>query len=345
MQNPNAVGDSAGEWFEVVNLSGGDVDLEGLVIRDAGSESTTVVGSLVVPDGGVVVFGLSADPGLNGGVTVDYVYTGFNLGNGDDEVILENGAGLIDSVVYDGGPLFPDPTGASMSLSGDLLDATSNDDAASWCEAVDAYGLGDLGTPGALNPSCDTGGDTGGGDTGGGDTGGGDVFGIDALMAGDLVITEIMQNPNAVGDSAGEWFEVLNLSGVDIDLAGLVVADLGTESFTVSASLVVPAGGLVVLGLNSDTAANGGAPVDYQYASFSLGNSDDEVVLSNGIEVIDSVAWDGGPLFPDPTGAAMNLSVDLLDAALNDNGAAWCAATVAFGLGDLGSPGADNEGC
>jgi hypothetical protein len=113
-----------------------------------------VSGSLVVADGGYVVFGANGDSSLNGGLTVDYDYGSFSLGNSDDELVLANSRLTIDEVDWDGGTVFPDPSGASMTLSPTSLDATSNDDGANWCEATSSFGSGDLGTPGAANDRC-----------------------------------------------------------------------------------------------------------------------------------------------------------------------------------------------
>ena len=46
------------------------------------------------------------------------------------------------------------PDGASLSLSGATYDAVSNDIRANFCPAVTAFGDGDLGTPGQMNPAC-----------------------------------------------------------------------------------------------------------------------------------------------------------------------------------------------
>ena len=102
------------------------------------------------------MFAANADPLVNGGLPfVDYAFgSAMSLANGDDEVILSVGVLTIDEVLWDGGPLFPDPTGASMSLNASSTDATSNDNGLNWCEAVTVYGSGDLGTPGAANPGC-----------------------------------------------------------------------------------------------------------------------------------------------------------------------------------------------
>ncbi|MEL6944645.1 MAG: hypothetical protein AAFO82_18465, partial [Bacteroidota bacterium] len=96
----------------------------------------------------------SGDQNTNGGVAVDYEYDRFTLGNETDQVIIECNGLVIDSVGYDNGATFPNPTGASMSLNPNNLNAADNDNGANWCEASSAYGDGDLGTPGAANDAC-----------------------------------------------------------------------------------------------------------------------------------------------------------------------------------------------
>ena len=158
----------------------------------------------------------------------------------------------------------------------------------------------------------------------------------------ELVINEIMQNPSAVSDSSGEWFEVYNPDSAAVDIDGWTMKDDGTNSHVINngGPLVVPAGGFLVLGINADSSSNGGVAVDYQYSGFFLGNSDDELILLDGsLTEIDRVNWDGGPSFPDPNGASMSL----LDPALDNNvGSNWCTATTPYGDGDLGTPGAAN---
>ena len=163
--------------------------------------------------------------------------------------------------------------------------------------------------------------------------------------AGDIVITEIMQNPIAVSDDNGEYFEVFNPTESDIDLEGWRISDNGTNNHTIVGALVVPAGGYLVLGRNTDTQTNGGAQIDYAYGSdIILSNSGDEIILTgaNAVE-IDRMEYDGGPVFPDPSGASMELSTTTLDAMANDIGANWEAAVSVFGDGDLGTPGTIND--
>ncbi|NOY28474.1 MAG: hypothetical protein GXP62_21670 [Oligoflexia bacterium] len=226
---------------------------------------------------------------------------------------------------------------------------TDGDGIDSNCDGVDGT-VGGSDTGSTDTGSTDTGGtDTGSSDTGGTDTGGTDTgssgAGVDTLVAGDLVITEIMQNPSAVSDSYGEWFEVLNASTADVDLLGLVVSDDSSDSFTVGSSVVVAAGGRVVFGRNGDTAVNGGVSVDYDFSGMSLGNDDDELILSNTSGVLDAVRYDGGKTFPDPSGASMSLDPGASDATSNDDGTNWCQGTTAYGDGDLGTPGSVNDAC
>lgn len=168
---------------------------------------------------------------------------------------------------------------------------------------------------------------------------------VNCANPGDLVISEIMQNPSAVGDSNGEYFEVYNTTGSAINLIGYEISDFGDDSHTISSSVIVPAFGYAVLGINANTSTNGGVTVDYEYNGFTLANGDDEVILSCDGAVIDQVNYDGGPSFPDPNGASMSLNPDFLDAVSNDTGDNWCASTSSFGDGDLGTPGGDNDIC
>ncbi len=155
MQNPSVVGDGSGEWFEIYNPGASPVDINGWTIRDDGSDSHVINngGPLTVPAGGYLVLGVNADSGTNGGVSVDYAYgSGWFLSNSADEIVLlDAAANEIDRVDYDGGPAFPDPNGASMSLANPVLD---NNVGANWCESTSAFGDGDLGTPGVANDGC-----------------------------------------------------------------------------------------------------------------------------------------------------------------------------------------------
>ncbi len=171
------------------------------------------------------------------------------------------------------------------------------------------------------------------------------------LNSGELVITEIMQNPSAVSDTYGEWFEVLNKSGETVDLEGLEIRDTGTNVTTIDSSVVIADGYYAVLGRNADTSLNGGVALDYDYGSFWLEHDNaDEIILqvtldSGTVKEIDRVAYDNGATFPDPTGASMALDPAKLNATANDIGANWAVATCPYGDGDYGTPGYANSSC
>lgn len=158
-----------------------------------------------------------------------------------------------------------------------------------------------------------------------------------------IVINEIMQNPAAVSDNNGEWFELVNATPDPVDIDGWTIKDNGSNLHVVAngGPLVIPAGGFLVLGTDANAAANGGVAIDYQYSNIFLGNGSDALILlDTASSEVDRVEWDNGATFPDPTGASMALKDPALD---NNIGANWCESETTFGDGDLGTPGAPND--
>ena len=171
------------------------------------------------------------------------------------------------------------------------------------------------------------------------------IFAGDEASVGDVVIIEIMQNPSAVSDANGEWFEIYNNTGSTIDINGWTIKDNGSNSHVISngGSLNISAGSVLVLGRKNNTGTNGNYTCNYQYSSFLLGNDDDEVILlDNSGDGIDSVYYDGGTDFPDPAGASMTLNVNTTTNLykLNNVGSNWTTeSTSTYGDGDSGTPG------
>lgn len=165
--------------------------------------------------------------------------------------------------------------------------------------------------------------------------------------AGQLIITEIMQNPEAVGDPDGEWFEVTSLVSFAVDLEGCLVRSKSDsdEAIKTGGPLVVSGGGRLVLGFSADPTHNGGVDVAHAYGSIALGNGADSIAIVCAGVVIDAVAWDGGTEFPDPSGASMQLDPSAFDPEANDAGGAWCVSTTPYGAGDKGTPGELNPAC
>ena len=157
-------------------------------------------------------------------------------------------------------------------------------------------------------------------------------------QAANLVINEIMFDPYVVSDAAGEWFEIYNPEIYDVNLQNWIVEDLNGEHFKIDSTVIVPAKGYAVLGVNADSLTNGGVHVDYAYSGFTLDATADAILLrSPDSTLVDSVVWD--VTWPSSAGHSIELSSPDLDNSLAEN---WHLATVKYGAGDYGTPGAEN---
>jgi hypothetical protein len=139
MANPSSVGNREGEWVEVHFDAA--ADLNGLVLSDLTSSTTTVEGEecLRIGAGAHVVFARNANPQENGGIEAVDAELSLSLNNSDETITLSIDGQILDSVTY------------ARSKPGV---ATQVDEAGDVCDAVHAYGDGDLGTPGSANPRC-----------------------------------------------------------------------------------------------------------------------------------------------------------------------------------------------
>ena len=109
----------------------------------------------------------------------------------------------------------------------------------------------------------------------------------------------------------------------------------------------VPAGGYAVLARNWDKGTNGNVTAIYQWASYQLGNSGDEIYIAgHGGTEIDHVEYPSGF---GVDGKTKELSRNRLTYLLNDNTVSgsptnyWCDATVLFSTANYGTPGAQNS--
>ena len=144
MPNPAAVSDSRGEWFEILNTDSIVIDLNGWTIMDQGNDTHVITTTNEIAPGQYMVLGRNGNEAENGGYTADYIYSSFQLGNTEDEIIIIDGDNnIVDNVSY--GNIFPYSTGVSMYLKN--LTYNSNLDT-SWAASFSAYGDGDMGTPG-----------------------------------------------------------------------------------------------------------------------------------------------------------------------------------------------------
>lgn len=176
MVNPAVVDDNVGEYVEVLNVSGVDIDINGLYVRDAAGGSVFTVSSpTLLVAGGYLLFGRTTDAGehhgVSGGSTPPFLYlqASFNLNNtGTDYVEIGHGTSVIHHVDYNAGgtgstlvSIPGGPTeGQSFMLDNDYIDGTTT--TPTWCLTPDttpydyntAGGATDYGTPGLVNPAC-----------------------------------------------------------------------------------------------------------------------------------------------------------------------------------------------
>lgn len=162
---------------------------------------------------------------------------------------------------------------------------------------------------------------------------------------GDVIISEIMQDPNSVNESNGEWFEIYNTTNTMIDINGWVIEDglSNTHTIAFSAPYFIMPNEYLVLGINSDSNTNGGVPINYQYGNnISLGNNTGQISLFCSGSLIDDISYNTSN-FPYASGTSMELSVTTLTGSENNLGTNWGLAISVFGNGDLGTPGAIND--
>jgi hypothetical protein len=153
MANPNAVVDLVGEWLELRNLDAREVDIGGWIIG-SGDDALMLPSPTVMGGHGKLVLGTNGDEHTNGGLRVDLVYerTSLLLGNNGDLLYLKADGAVIWQFEY--GASGPGDSGVSANLSPDVTTVADAMDHANWCDATSTYGMGDLGTPRALNDPC-----------------------------------------------------------------------------------------------------------------------------------------------------------------------------------------------
>lgn len=166
---------------------------------------------------------------------------------------------------------------------------------------------------------------------------------------GELIITEVMYNPDIVTDTAGEWLEIYNPGTDPINLNGWIIKDQGTDYYAFSDNVIVMPGDHAVLCKNTNSATNGGIVCDAGYSSFTLGNTLDALIIARPDNSIsDEVIYDAS-VEPwkslNNAGYSLQLDPDHYDSSDNDDGANWCNCAETIMGGDYGTPGGANSEC
>lgn len=332
--------DAGREWIEVYNASAAPLDLDGLSLRhsreDGSRARVHVMRPVLLGAGEYLVLG-NAPPEL----TPPHVGYGYGVELGE----LQNGApGRLElacgPVVIDEVSYRPVRQSRSLALDGgDVPDAQANDAPGRWCDtSAREVEPGAFGSPGSANEDCEV-------VLPGRCVERGSWRDAVAPEPGDLIITELLPDPEATMDAVGEWLELavarpLDLNGVLVDRVGDQAA---AQPIAAEACLRVQPG-FAVLARSRDPEVNGGLPqVDAPLPLSLVGGSAQspgDVHLFVGERLLDGVRWRRSA-----PGKALQLDPAYFDVAANDDERVFCDAQERYGAGDRGTPGAANLRC
>lgn len=310
------------EWIELHNNTASPVNLTGWTLRSTdGTPGITLSGT--IPANGWFLLERTDDTSVPG-VAADQIYTGA-LGNTVEVLELRDPSMQLHDTVdawYAGN----NTTKQTMERVNPLAAGTI---ASSWANGPVN------GTPmntGSTNPGCPPPQHTVDCQPGGP---------FDFRIGGPIVINEVMINPGAVPDTAGEYVELHNSGSAPVDIQGWTLRDDDFDSFTLptGAPIVVGAGAMFVIAANADPGLNGGFTVDRVWSGFALANGGDEVVLLDGLGAEQDRLVYSGPPFTDTVGRSLERVSPRLPTS---DPLSWEAARTLFGAGDLGSPGGVN---
>jgi len=161
---------------------------------------------------------------------------------------------------------------------------------------------------------------------------------VDGAQAPNVIITELMKNPQALSDANGEWVELHNAGSEPVELLGCSLAR-DDQAFPFENGLTIEAGGFIALANGEDP---GFVPA-LSYGSVTLPNSSPFTLsIRCGEQVLDSVSFDATSF--NRAGRSQSLSAGALDDVANDGLANWCEGSTAYNA-DFGTPGAPNPDC
>ena len=314
--------DANDEWIELLNNTGSPINMTGWTLTAAdGIPSITLTGT--IPAGGHFLLERTDDTSVPG-VAADQIFTGA-LGNpGEVLELKDGGGGLEDSV--DAWYAGNNTTKATMQRVDPQVAGTVS---TNWTNGPVNGTPTNSGGPGGecaapLNTvDCQVGG------------------AFPFRTGGSIVINELMIDPNAVPDSAGEYLELYNAGDVVVDIQGWTIRDDGSDAFTIptGAPMEVAPGASFVIAANADPNINGGFAPDLTWAAFFLSNAGDEVVLLDDLGAEQDRLVYTDPPFSVTPGRSLERVSPLLPTA---DPLSWSEAGTPFGAGDLGTPGSVN---
>ncbi len=165
-------------------------------------------------------------------------------GGGDGDTTATTGATTDDTGSSSTGPqitagsITQTATDTTTGVSATGTDTTASTTQASTVSDSDpSSGTSDTDNGTETTPDTDT-------DIGSSSSTGDDTLSVEELVPGDLIITEVMANPNCDADNC-EWFELYNATEFDIDLLNLGIGDRdnfenGTPGTFILVSAILP---------------------------------------------------------------------------------------------------------
>lgn len=170
---------------------------------------------------------------------------------------------------------------------------------------------------------------------------------------GELIINEVMIDPEAVQDKFGEWVEIYNTTEDWLDLSQYHLKDQGVDDYEIQevsqGSLVIAPHGFLVICAETDYWNNGGVDCHGSFlyqtfgGGFGMSNTEDEVILfSHSNQMIDRMTYTEGFAV---LGSSLGVSPSYATEAGNDYATNWCDQWGFLPMGDSGSPNATNDIC
>jgi hypothetical protein len=347
MRDPGGV-DTGREWLELHNPTAAPLPLDGLelvVSRADGTQerSHRLAQAPVLAPGGYVALGdVRAGAALPAHLAYSWGEALGSLPNAEGRVSVRCADRVLDALAYAG----EGRPGVALQLDGARApEATANDTPGALCEAPLASVAGMLGSPGAPNPPCPRAAGADGGTAAPApcrDARTGQPRAPRPPAPGALRLAEVMANPAAADDAAGEWVELHALQAADLAGLSLALGPSGTPAALAGEGCMeVEAGAHVLLARTAASATNGGLPPVRATFPLALPNAGGTLVLRAGAVQLDALA------FPAREAGRAGVASQVDPAALLPAGAPprLCDATAATPGGERGTPGAANTPC
>jgi hypothetical protein len=333
--------DTGGEWFELYNTLGTDIDLKGMVLftrdTDGSGAKTHVIKAGTIKAQSYFTVGDIRAGALPAWIGYTYGDGLGSFGNAKGIVGIKCGTTVFDEVTW---------TRAGKSDRSRMLDptasltATENDDETKWCDTTPGtvYSGSSAGTPGAANVACQPEAMVGT------CVEAGTTRPIRVPTSGDLIITEIMANPKIAAAGTGEWFEVLATKAVDLN--DMTIANPTSDSDVKSSACIpVNPGEYILFARSADSFINGNLPTPRLTFGLTLTDSMSRLYLRRGDAGIDEAAYNASS-----DGVSWQLDSNTLTDTANNDPLNFCPSLMRWDAGpdagtDFGSPGAPNVMC